>query len=111
VTLEYVIRVRRQPGFVAKLRALLVLIAARLRNFRSYEDTWRVDLAKLRRGGVRVVCSVLYLPFAEIGDERDGDFDELLVRLRQVEDEIGAQPAGERPVVVRSEPDLGRARD
>jgi microsomal dipeptidase-like Zn-dependent dipeptidase len=111
LTLEYVIRVRRHPGFVAKLRALIVLIAARLRNFRSYEDTWRVDLTKLRRGGVRVVCSMLYLPFAEIGDERDGDFDELLVRLRQVEDEVDAQPPGERPVVVGSEADLDRALD
>jgi microsomal dipeptidase-like Zn-dependent dipeptidase len=109
LTFEYVIRVRRHPGIVAKLRAILVLIAARLRNFRSYEDTWRVDLAKLRRGGVRVVCSMLYLPFAEIGDERDGDFDELVARLRQVEDEVAAQPADERPVVVRGERDLDRA--
>ena len=109
LTLEYVIRVRRHPGFVAKLRALVVLIAARLRNFASYEDTWRVDLAKLRRGGVRVVCSMLYLPFAEIGDERDGDFDELLARLDQVEDEVAGQPPAQRPVVVRTEADLDRA--
>jgi microsomal dipeptidase-like Zn-dependent dipeptidase len=109
LTFEYVIRVRRHPGFLAKLRALLVLIAARLRNFRSYEDTWRVDLTKLRRGGVRVVCSMLYLPFAEIGDEHDGDFDELLARVRQVEDEVAGEPPERRPVVVRGEPDLDLA--
>jgi microsomal dipeptidase-like Zn-dependent dipeptidase len=109
LTLEYVIRVRRHPGFVAKLRALLVLIAARLRNFRSYEDTWRVDLEKLRGGGVRVVCSVLYLPFAEIGAEYDGDFDELLERVGQVEDELAREPLDSRPVAVRTEDDLDRA--
>ena len=109
LTLEYVIRVRRHPGIVAKLRAFLVLIAARLRNFRSYEDSWRVDLPKLRRGGVGVVCSVLYLPFAEIGDERDGDYDELLQRLGEVEDELAREPQESRPLVVKSESDLDRA--
>lgn len=113
VTLEYVIRVRRHRGVVAKIRAFLVLIAARRKNFRSYHDTWRVDLDKLRRGGVRIVCSVLYLPFAEIADgpEQDGDYGELLERLGEVEEELALEPEESRPVVVRTEADLDRAID
>jgi len=113
LTLEYVVRVRRHPGLVAKLRAIVVLIAAKLQNFRTFEDTWRVDLEKLARGGVRIVCSVVYLPFAEIDDgpEHDGDYDELLERLCEVERELMREPADSRPIPVKTEADLNRAID
>src|SRR5262245_39686891 len=89
LTYEYVVRVRRQPGILAKIRAFILLLAAKVANFRSETDTWRVDLDKLRAGGVRTVFSVLYLPFAEIDDpEGDGDYDELLGRIDEVEAEL-----------------------
>jgi microsomal dipeptidase-like Zn-dependent dipeptidase len=107
---EYLVRIRRQPGIWPKLRAALVLFFARILNFRSERDSWRVDLAKLRAGGVRVVLSVLYLPAAEINDPGgDGDYPELLGRLEEVEAELANEPEGERPVAVRSRADLDAA--
>ena len=110
LTLEYVVRVRRQPGLLAKVRALLLLAAAKLANFRSFESSWRVDLEKLDRGGVGIVFSVLYLPWTEIDDpDRDGDYDELVGRLAEVEAELALEPAATRPIAVRNESDLDRA--
>jgi microsomal dipeptidase-like Zn-dependent dipeptidase len=110
LTYEYVVRVRRQPGLLAKIRAFLLLLAARVANFRSERDTWRVDLDRLRAGGVRVVFSVLYLPFAEIDDpEGDGDYDELLNRIDEVEAELADEPDTERPVTVTSTEALDEA--
>jgi microsomal dipeptidase-like Zn-dependent dipeptidase len=110
LTYEYVVRVRRQPGLLAKIRAFLLLLAARVANFRSERDTWRVDLDKLRAGGVRVVFSVLYLPFAEIDDpDGDGDYDELLNRIDEVEAELANEPDPERPVTVTSTAALDEA--
>jgi microsomal dipeptidase-like Zn-dependent dipeptidase len=110
ITLEYVVRVRRQPGWVAKLRAALILLVAKRMNFSNFESTWRVDLEKLARGGVRIVCSVLFLPFAEIDDsDHDGDFDELLKRLCEVETELEKEPEATRPIAVKSEGDLDTA--
>lgn len=112
VTLEYVVRVRRQPGLLAKIRAFLLLVAAKVANFRSERDTWRVDLRKLRVGGVRVVFSVLYLPFAEIDDpDGDGDYGELLRRLDEVESELAKEADAERPIVVQTSTDLDSALD
>ena len=107
---EYLIRIRRQPGIWPKLRAFLVLLAARLLNFRSERDTWRVDLDKLRAGGVRVVFSVLYLPAAEISDpDGDGNYPELLGRLEEVEAELAKEPDEALPIAVRSRADLNSA--
>ena len=69
-----------------------------------------MDLPRLAAGGVRIVFSVLYLPWTEIDDpDRDGDYDELLARLEEVEAELHREPAKARPVVVKSEADLDRA--
>jgi microsomal dipeptidase-like Zn-dependent dipeptidase len=107
---EYLIRIRRQPGFWPKLRAALVLALAKILNFRTERDTWRVDLDKLRAGGVRVVLSVLYLPAAEINDpDGDGDYPELLGRLEEVEAELAKEPGDIRPIAVRSRADLDSA--
>ncbi len=67
--LERMVRIRR-PYWVNKLRAALLALAARLLNYRQYNDHWRVDLEGLEASDVCVVFSVLYQPFAEI------DFDE-----------------------------------
>ena len=110
LTLEHVVRVREQPGVLAKVRAFLLLAFAKLFNNESFESGWRVDLARLAAGGVRIVFSVLYLPWTEIDDpDRDGDYDELLGRLKEVEAELYREPANTRPVVVKSEADLDRA--
>jgi microsomal dipeptidase-like Zn-dependent dipeptidase len=106
---EYLIRIRHQPGIWPKLRAFLVLLAAKLLNFRSERDTWRVDLDKLRAGGVRVVLSVLYLPAAEISDpDGDGNYPELLGRLEEVEAEL-AKERTDVPIAVKSRADLDAA--
>ena len=60
--------VRAREG--GKLRAFVLMIAARLLNFRHWGTTWRVDPALLREGDVRVVLSVLYRPFSELDLER-----------------------------------------
>jgi microsomal dipeptidase-like Zn-dependent dipeptidase len=54
-----------------RVRAFVLMIAARLLNFRHWGDSWRVDPELLRRGGVSVVLSVLYRPFSELDLERD----------------------------------------
>src|SRR3954452_1537661 len=54
-----------------RVRAFVLMIAARLINFRHWGDTWRVDPELLRPGAVRVVLSVLYRPFSELDFERD----------------------------------------
>jgi microsomal dipeptidase-like Zn-dependent dipeptidase len=103
---------------VDRLRALVLGIAARLLNFRRFSGTWRVDLAGLERGDVRVVLSVLYLPFAEMDlDERFGSkpeagyFDDLVQELDRVEAELhGLDPEGRRHVIVRSAADLRAAQ-
>jgi microsomal dipeptidase-like Zn-dependent dipeptidase len=113
LTLEHAMRVRGHPGFWPKFRALVILIAARLKNFRSYHDTWRVDLPKLRRGRVQFVCSVLYLPFAELfdGHKEDGDYDQLLDLISDVEADVLDHPEESPPVIVTTEADLDRAID
>src|SRR3954470_634270 len=69
-------RVRGRPRWLERLRGrprwpgapppLVLLIAARLLNFRSWNGDWRVSLDRLERGGVRVAFTVLYQPFDEL---------------------------------------------
>jgi microsomal dipeptidase-like Zn-dependent dipeptidase len=116
-TLEQMVRVRRRPAWVDKLRASVLAIAARLLNFRSHSDTWRVDLEGLERGDVRLVLSVLYQPYAEMDlDEwpgsppEDGYFADLRSQLDAVEDELRRlDPGGDRHVIARDVADLDGA--
>jgi microsomal dipeptidase-like Zn-dependent dipeptidase len=116
-TLEQMVRVRRRPAWVDKLRAAVLAVAARLLNFRSHSESWRVDLEGLERGDVRLVLSVLYQPYAEMDlDEwpgappEDGYFDDLVSQLDAVERELRRlDPAGERHVVARAAADLDAA--
>jgi microsomal dipeptidase-like Zn-dependent dipeptidase len=106
LTLEYVVRVRKQPGVWPKIRAFALLIAAKLFGNSSFDTDWRVDLDKLAQGGVRVVFSVLYLPWTEISDpDRDGDFQQLTDHLEAVSEQLDPDKA----VVVKSEEDLDLA--
>jgi microsomal dipeptidase-like Zn-dependent dipeptidase len=117
VTLERMVRFRHRPRWVQKLRAWVLAVAARLLNFRRFSGTWRVDLDGLERGGVRVVLSVLYLPFAEMDlDEwygsppESGYYAELLDQITAVERELrDIDPGRRRHVVVKGESDLDDA--
>jgi microsomal dipeptidase-like Zn-dependent dipeptidase len=119
LTLEYMVRLRGRPRRVDKLRAAVLMLAARLLNFRHFSGTWRVSLDRLEVGKVRIVLSVLYVPFAELDLDEwvdpapDEDaFEQLTERLAQVESDLEARnEPDERAVVVRREADLDRAID
>ena len=118
VTLESMVRARRRPRWVDKLRAFVLGAAARLLNFRRFSGTWRVGLAGLEKGDVRVVLSVLYLPYAEMdldewyGSKPEGGyFADLVHELDRVEAELeGLDPEGSRHAIVRSAADLQEAQ-
>jgi microsomal dipeptidase-like Zn-dependent dipeptidase len=118
-TLQRMVRARRRPRWVDRLRARVLGVAARLLNYRRWSGGWRVDLDGLERGDTRVVLSVLYLPFAEMDlDEpfgappEPGYFADLIEQLDGVERELGAiDPEGRRHLIVRRAADLGAARD
>jgi microsomal dipeptidase-like Zn-dependent dipeptidase len=93
----------RRPEWLERLRARVLKTAANHFNFGG--DRWRVSLAQLEAGEVRVVYSVLYEPFAELDlDERygappePGYFDDLLNRIDQVERDLGRQPGSHEVV-------------
>jgi microsomal dipeptidase-like Zn-dependent dipeptidase len=117
-TLASMTRVRRRSRWVDRLRAVVLELAARLLNFRRFSGTWRVDLAGLERGDVRVVLSVVYLPFAEMDlDEHYGArpeagyYDDLVEQLDRVEAELAKlDPQGARHAIVRTAPDLDAAQ-
>src|SRR3954469_25666194 len=110
-------RVGGRPRWLDRLRAAVVLLAARALNFARWRGGWRVGLRGLERGGVQVVCSVLYDPFAEIDlDEsygarpEPGYYDDLLQQLGRVEDDLRRiDPQGKRHVLVRTKADLDSA--
>jgi len=110
-------RVRGRPRWLDRLRAAVVLLAARALNFARWRGGWRVGLRGLERGGVQVLCSVLYDPFAEIDlDEsygarpEPGYYDDLLQQLGRVEDDLRRiDPHNRRHVIVRTKRDLDEA--
>ena len=97
-----------------KFRAFLLMVFARLINFRRFWGTWRVDFEGLRRGDARLILSVLYLPFAEFdfgewpdGRPEDNYFAELGRRIDQVEEDLATQSSnGARALVMKREADL-----
>src|SRR4051794_39068838 len=110
-------RVRGRPRWLDRLRAAVLLLAARALNFRRWRGGWRVGLDGLERGGVQVVCSVLYEPFAEIDLDESygarpeaGYHDDLLRQLGRVEDDLRhIDPHGRRHLLVRTKADLDDA--
>jgi microsomal dipeptidase-like Zn-dependent dipeptidase len=114
LTVEAMTRVSKRPGWLEKLRAAALRIAANRLDYG--DDRWRVSLDDLVRGEVGAVFSVLYEPFAEFdlaepygtGSER-GYFGDLLHQLELVEADLRAvDPAGDAHEVVRSGADLER---
>ena len=118
-TYDRMVRVRRRPRWLEKLRALVIRFAARGFNYRDHASGWRVDLDRLEKGKVRLVLSVLYEPFAEIdldelpnSDPEDGYFSDLIDHLDRVEKELSQiDPDRRRHLVARSEADLAAAAD
>jgi microsomal dipeptidase-like Zn-dependent dipeptidase len=110
-------RVRGRPRWLERLRALVLLIAARLLNFRSWGGDWRVSLDGMQRGGVEVAFSVLYQPFDELdlaepygAKPEPGYFADLERQLLDVEADLRAlDPDGTRHAIVRTAEDLDGA--
>jgi microsomal dipeptidase-like Zn-dependent dipeptidase len=118
VTLERMVRGMPRPGVRDKLRAWLLGFLARILNYRRHSDSWRVDLASLETGDVRVVLSVLYQPFDEMdleqpygSDPEPGYFSNLVGQLDRVEAELRQlDPGGTRHAIVKTAQDLQNAQ-
>jgi microsomal dipeptidase-like Zn-dependent dipeptidase len=116
-TYDRMLRVRRRPRWVDRLRALVLRIAARGFNYRDHASSWRVTFDGLEQARVDLVLSVLYEPFAEIdldelpgSDPEEGYFADLIDHLDRVEEELARiDPARERHLVVRSAADIDAA--
>lgn len=116
-TLEHMVHVRRRRPGVGKLQAAVLALAARILDYRSYSDTWRVSLEGLEAGDVGVVLSVLYRPFAEMdfsdkpgSAPKDAYYDKLVQQLDDVERELRRlDPQGSRHLIVRGSEDLEQA--
>src|SRR4029079_408882 len=87
--------VRRRPGWVDKLRAWLLKWAARNFSDTTEHSGWRVSYDRIRAGGVKLVFSVLYQPFAEMdlgswpeGEPQSGYFTDLEAQLDAVSTEL-----------------------
>lgn len=101
-----------------RLRAWVILQAARRINDTTANSGWRVSLDRLDKGDVRLVLSVLYLPDGELelqeflGSAPEQHwFDELIAELLEVEDDLKTlDPGGKRHVIVRSLADFDGAR-
>jgi microsomal dipeptidase-like Zn-dependent dipeptidase len=111
--------VRRRPGWVDKLRAWLLKWAARNFSDTTEQSGWRVSYDRIRAGGVKLVFSVLYQPFAEMdlgswpeGDPQSGYFKDLEAQLDAVRTELETHgEEGVDYVLVRGPEDLERATE
>ena len=105
---------KRGISFDDRLRALVMWIANRVANYRSWHDRPRVTLEQLEQGGVRLVLSVLLVPLDEMdlsqpygAPPRPDYFGRLVEQMERVERELAEQdPAGTRHVIVRGLDDL-----
>jgi membrane dipeptidase len=110
-------RVRGRPRWLDRLRAAVLLLAARVLNFRNWRGDWRVSLEGLESGGVQVLCSVLYDPFAEIDlDEcygappEPGYYRRLVEQIETVERDLRTRdPDRAHHVLVCTKRDLDEA--
>lgn len=110
----------RPPWYrpLRRLRAWVILQAARRINNTTGGSGWRVNLDRLEDGDVRIVLSVLYLPDGELRLSEflgfapgQNWFDALIEELHKVEHELAQiDPNGDRHVIVRSLEDFESAR-
>ena len=97
-----------------ELQAEALELLAHAVNDPGWTAGWRVDLDGLERSGTRLVCSVLYWPYAEFDLDRSygaspepGYFAELTDLLERVEQDLREQdPDGRRHKLVTSAADL-----
>ncbi len=104
---------RRRPRWVDRLRLALLRWAAKVLSDETPESGWRVDFDRVRSGGVRLVFSVLYQPFAEIdigrwpeGRPESGYAADVCAQLETVNEDLRTQHGGAEHVVVRRVADL-----
>jgi microsomal dipeptidase-like Zn-dependent dipeptidase len=117
VTFDRMVRVRRRPRWLDRLRALVLRAFARRLNYRDLASSWRVSFDGLERARASLVLSVLYEPFAEIdldeppgSDPEPGYFDDLVEHLERVEDKLARiDPQRQRHLVVKTAADLDAA--
>jgi microsomal dipeptidase-like Zn-dependent dipeptidase len=96
------------------LEAEALELLAHAVNHPGWTSGWRVDLDGLERSGTRLVCSVLYWPYAEFDLDRSygsapepGYFSDLMDLLERVEEDLREQdPSGTRHKLVVSADDL-----
>jgi microsomal dipeptidase-like Zn-dependent dipeptidase len=108
LTLDAMTSYSQRPGWLEKLRAAALRLAAGRLNYE--EDRWRVSLDGLLEGDVRAVFSVLYEPFAEFDlDEPPGAppergyFGDLIRQIDRVEEDLArVDPEGRRHEIVKS---------
>jgi microsomal dipeptidase-like Zn-dependent dipeptidase len=88
-----------------RLRALLIGLASRFANYRSFESGPRVTIPGLRQGGVGVTLSVLYSFFDELDLDQPygappeaGYMPRLLRQLELVEEDVRERHAGDAVV-------------
>ncbi len=93
--LKLVTSPRARWRLLDRLQAMLVGLASKLGNYRSFESGPRVTVPLLRSGGVGVALSVLYSPFDEMdlglrypGEPQDHYFQTILRQLEAVERDI-----------------------
>jgi microsomal dipeptidase-like Zn-dependent dipeptidase len=105
---------QRGISFSDRLRALVMWVANRVANYRTWRGNPRVTLEKLERGGVKLVLSVLLVPLDEMdlgqpygAPPQPSYFDNLLEQMERVERELAQRdPAGTRHVIVKRARDL-----
>jgi microsomal dipeptidase-like Zn-dependent dipeptidase len=83
-----------------QIRALLVGIASRFGNYRSFESGPRVTVDSMTKGGVGVAWSVLYVFFDEVDLDKEyaappgRDYvDDVISQIETVEDDISSKHA------------------
>ena len=99
--IDLISTVRRRPQLSDRLRAMLVGLASRFANYRSFLAEPRVTIGRLRDGDVRIAFSVLYSFFDEIdvdepyGSRPEAGYpDTLLRQVDAVEADIAERHAG-----------------
>src|SRR4051812_667953 len=100
---------RRGITFKDRVRAFVMWVANRIANFRKFSSGPRVTLTKLEEGGVKLVLSVLYVPFDEMdlgrpygSPPQPGYAAELEEQMQLVEDDLEREdPQFKRHLIVK----------
>ena len=104
-TLDVLVTGKGRSRWRDRIRALLVGLASRFANYRSFETGPRVTVDELRDGQVGAILSVLYSFFDELdldapygADPEAGYIKRLIRELELVEEDIAENHAGEATV-------------